>query len=69
MIALLAQTKMSSIDCDTIFATMFGRTRRAIYLRRVQIGQRLLKEGHSMVYICTLLHVFEDDILCPRVSA
>jgi len=68
MIALLAQTRMSSADCDTMFANMFGRTPRAIYLRRVQIGQRLLKHGHSMVYLCTLLHLADVDIL-PNISS
>lgn len=62
MISLLAQTKMSSIDCDTIFARMFGRTPRAIYLRRIQIAQRLLKIGHPEYYVFTLLHLCEEDL-------
>ena len=62
MIALLAQTKMSSNDCDIIFANMFGRTPRAIYMRRVQIAERMLKTGHTKNYIGTLLHLNDADI-------
>lgn len=62
MISLLAQTKMSSVDCDLIFGQMFGRSPRAIYMRRVQIAQRLLKSGHSMIYVCTMLHLSDTDV-------
>jgi hypothetical protein len=63
MLALLAQTRMASADCDTIFANFFGRTPRAIYMRRVHIAQRLLKIGHPLNYLCMLLHLSETDIL------
>lgn len=63
MISILAQTRMSSADCDTVFARMFGRTPRAIYMRRVLIAQRLLKAGHHLSYLCTLLHLSENDIV------
>lgn len=63
MIALLAVTRMSSVDCDIMFGNMFCRTPRAIYMRRIQIAQRLLKQGHPIVYLCTLLHLSNTDIL------
>lgn len=63
MLALLAKTKMSSSDCDTVFAHMLGRSPRAIYMRRIQIAQKLLKKGHSVRYLCKLLHLSESDIL------
>jgi hypothetical protein len=63
MIALLAQTRMNSMDCDIMFANMFGRTTRAIFMRRIQIAHRLLKNGHPITYLCTLLHLSESDIL------
>ena len=63
MISLLAQTRMTSADCDTLFAQMLGRTPRAIYMRRVLIAQRLLKAGHHLTYLCTLLHLSESDII------
>lgn len=62
MLAILAQTKMCSTDCDVVFSNMFERTPRAIYLRRVKIAQRLLKQGHPLTYLCKLLHLSEDDI-------
>lgn len=65
MMSVLAQTRMSSADCDTVFAHMFGRTPRAIYIRRVLIAQKLLKTGHSLSYLCTLMHLSEDDIVPP----
>jgi hypothetical protein len=63
MLALLAKTKMSSSDCNTVFAHMFERSPRAIYMRRVQIAQKLLKNGHRISYLCKLLHLSESDIL------
>lgn len=63
MVALLAQTRMSSADCDVMFANMFGRTPRAIRMRRIHIAHRLLKNGHPLAYLCTLLHLSEPDIL------
>lgn len=63
MISILAQTRMSSADCDTVFAHMLGRTPRAIYIRRVVIAQRLLKAGHPLTYLCTLMHLSENDIV------
>jgi hypothetical protein len=63
MLSLLAQTRMSSTDCDIVFANMFGRTPRAIYMRRVQIAQRLIKLGHPITYLCMLLHLTENDII------
>lgn len=63
LIALLAQTKMSSSDCDIIFSNMFGRSPQAIYLRRIHIAKRLIKQGHSLAYLSTLLHLPEIDIL------
>ena len=63
MLAVLAQTKMISADCDVVFANMVGRTPRAIYFRRVQIAQRLLKIGHPLTYLCMLLNLQEVDII------
>ncbi len=63
MLSLLAQTRMSSTDCDTVFANMFGRSPRAIYMRRVQIAHRLIKLGHPISYLCILLHLTEQDII------
>jgi AraC-like DNA-binding protein len=63
MIVLLAQTQMSSVDCDTIFSAMFDRTPNAIYMRRLLIAKRLLKNGHQLSYICVLLHLTDADIL------
>ena len=63
MIALLAQTRMSSSDCNIMFANIFGRTPQAIFMRRIQIAQRLLKNGHPITYLCSLLHLSEYDIL------
>jgi hypothetical protein len=65
MISILAQTRMSSADCDTVFSRMFERTPRAIYIRRVLIAQKMLKTGHQLSYICMLLHLTEDDIVPP----
>lgn len=65
MIALLAQTQISSADCDIIFANMLGRTPNAIYMRRVLIAQRMIKTGHSVSYVATLLHLNERDFIKP----
>jgi len=63
MIALLAQTHLTSADCDLIFANMFGRTPNAIHARRMHIGKRLLARGHVLMYVCELLKVDACDIV------
>ena len=63
MIAILATTKMSSDDADTVFSHMFGRTKNAIHMRRVKIAQNLLRNGHNLPYVSKLMHLPETECL------
>jgi hypothetical protein len=63
MIAVLAQTKMSSKDCDITLSHMFGRSVNAIHMRRLLIAQRLMRDGHNIVYVAKLMHFSENEVL------
>uniref|UniRef100_A0A6C0BLJ4 Uncharacterized protein n=1 Tax=viral metagenome TaxID=1070528 RepID=A0A6C0BLJ4_9ZZZZ len=61
MIAILAQTEMNSRDTDLVFSYMLGRTEHSIRMRRVQIAQRMIRNGHSLPYVAKLLHFEESE--------
>ena len=58
---VLSQTIMTSNDCDIVFSQTFNRTENAIYMRRILIGKRMLRNGHDINYICRLLHLTIDQ--------